>query len=94
MNNVVDKILNVDKVPKELTIVLAVVSLIGGYLVTNEILEEYPNFFCQNMTKKIILWSVLYLQTKSLYSASLVSTVIVLLFPKIFFGKLTGTKVN
>jgi ABC-type transporter Mla maintaining outer membrane lipid asymmetry permease subunit MlaE len=93
MSSVKD-ILNVDKVPEQLTSVLIIVSLMGSYLVVNEILDEYPNFFCQNMTKKIILWCVVYLQTKSISTASLVCIVIVLLFPRIFFGKLTGSRVK
>jgi len=93
MNKSAD-ILNVDKVPEELSSVLIIVSLVGSYLVIGEMSDEYPDFFCQNMTKKIILWCVVYVQTKSISTASLVCIVVVLLFPRIFFGKLSGSRVK
>jgi hypothetical protein len=82
-----------DTIPGDIATLVAAVSLIGGFMVINEILDEYPHFFCQNKVKKVILWCIVYLQVKSISKASFISIIIVLLFPRIFFGKITGRKI-
>lgn len=89
-----DKIINFDTVPESAMTLVVIASLAGGYLVINEILDEYPMFFCQNITKKIMLWCIIYIQTKSIYNASFISIMIVLLFPRVFFGKITGPRLK
>ena len=73
-------------------IFLTIISIIGIYDIVNEITQDYDNYLSKNYVKKIMLFSVIYMKTSSIYTSSLVSIIIFLLFPKVFFGEQTKYK--
>jgi hypothetical protein len=76
-----------------LTIILIMLSLVGIFDIVNEILEDYHDIISKNYMKKILLFSALYIKTRSIYVSSVVSIIVVLLFYNVFFGKQsTNTK--
>jgi hypothetical protein len=72
--------------------IIAVISIVGIYDIIDEILEDNNTYFSHNFTKKILIFSAIYLKTKSIRIASLLSIIIILLFPKVFSGPLTSTR--
>lgn len=74
--------------------VIVVLSTLGGFLIISEVLDEFPEFFSGNSMKKVILWSFIYTQSKSIGIASFYSIIVALLFPTIFFGDITGVKLK
>jgi len=84
-----------DKLPEgDAAYFIVLLSTLGGFLIISEIVDEFPEFFSGNTIKKIILWSFIYTQTKSIGGTSLYSIIIVLLFPTVFFGKPSGVKLK
>lgn len=87
---------NTDKFPKESPIFVALLalSIFGLYDITKEIVEDHQDVLSKNLVKKVILFSALYLKTESIYTSSLLSIIIILLFPKVFFGPQSRAKSN
>jgi hypothetical protein len=87
---------NADKFPKDSPVFVALLSLsiFGLYNITQEIVEDHQDLLSKNLVKKVILFSALYLKTESIYTTSLLSIIIVLLFPKVFFGPQSRPKSN
>lgn len=87
-----------DKLPQESTLfyIISILALIGSIDIIDEILNHACNITSTNTVKKILLWTVIYTKTQSVFHSTLFSIIIILLFPKIFFGKLSGriTKIN
>jgi hypothetical protein len=73
-------------------IFLTILSIIGIYDILNEVTQDYDDYLSKNYVKKIILFSVIYMKTSSIYTASLISIIFFLLFPKVFFGEQTKFK--
>jgi K+-sensing histidine kinase KdpD len=73
-------------------IFLHIIALIGFYDVTQEMIEENSNILSENIVKKILLFAVLYLKTKSIFISSVCSIITVLLFHKVFFGPKTSSR--
>jgi hypothetical protein len=74
--------------------VMILLTMVGTFDIVSEILNNSTTVFSQNYTKKIILWTIIYMQTKSIYYSSVIGICIVMLFPNIFFGKLTGPRLD
>lgn len=74
--------------------ILVLLSMVGTYDIIGEILDNNTSVFSQNFMKKIIVWCAVYSQTRSIYYASIISICIVLLFPYIFFGKQTSSRLK
>lgn len=74
--------------------VLAIIAMIGAYDIMDEILRQSVEIFSMNIIKKITLWSIIYLKTKSIFYSSLLSILVVLTFPKIFFGQPTSPRLD
>lgn len=100
MNNFVNhefitQSMDLDKIPDgDASYFIVILSTMGGFLILGEILDEFPEFFSSNSMKKFILWCFIYSQIKTIGIASLYSIIIVLLFPKIFFGTPSGIKLK
>jgi hypothetical protein len=67
--------------------IIIIVTLMGTFDIIREIKENSGDLFAENFMKKIILWTMIYLRTNSIFYSSIISTSIVLLLPRIFFGK-------
>lgn len=88
-------VLAIDELPDGFLLYFIIfLSMVGGFDIITEILNEHKDFFSKNLIKKMILWSIIYLKTKSIYKASLISIVVVLLLPRIFFGKPTSPRIK
>ena len=74
--------------------IMLILSMIGSFDIISEILNNNVNIFSQNLTKKVILWVAVYIQTKSIFYSSLVASCIVLSFPRVFFGELTSPRLD
>ena len=74
--------------------IMIVLSMIGSFDIISEILNDNVNVFSQNLTKKVILWVAVYIQTKSIFYSSLVASCIVLIFPSVFFGDRTSPRLD
>lgn len=74
--------------------IMAILAMIGSYDIMDEILKNSINIFSTNIVKKTTLWAVIYLKTKSIFYASFISIIIVLAFPKIFFGKISSPRLE
>ena len=85
---------NSDKISRDnpIFILFLGLSIFGLYDITREILEENQDFLSKNFVKKTILFSALYLKSESLYTSSLLSVFVIMLFPKVFFGEQTKPK--
>jgi hypothetical protein len=85
-----------DKLPKESPVFIALLalSLFGLFDISKEIIEDHQDMMSKNFVKKVILFSALYLKTESIYTSSLLSIIIVLSFPKVFFGPQSRSKSN
>lgn len=79
-------------VKNPLTYVLLLLSMIGTFDIMSEIADDNAETVTLNFTKKIVLWAAIYLQTKSIFYTSLISSCIVLSFPRVFFGKQSGPR--
>lgn len=73
-------------------IVFMILSTIGIYDITREIIQDHKEIFKQNMVKKALVFSGLYLRTNSIFNSSVIAITIFLLFPKVFFGEPTTTE--
>ena len=71
-----------------------VISLAGIYDITSEIMDDHLDWFSKNSVKKLMVFSVVYLKTKSIYISSLISICLFLAFPRVFFGKPTHPKLK
>lgn len=72
--------------------VLVILSVVGIYDIMEEIMQENYVYFSHNFTKKILIFSALYLKTESIHTASLLSIIIILAFPKVFSGEFTSSR--
>jgi hypothetical protein len=80
-----------DEFSKEspLMLLFMILSTIGIYDITREIIQDHKEIFKQNIVKKVLVFSGLYLRTNSIFNSSVISIIIFLLFPKVFFGETT-----
>lgn len=85
-----------DKIPDDnlLSGVLALLAFIGAFDLVSEILDNVAGITSSNFVKKILLWAVVYSKTKSAVFTTAISIVIIAMLPKVFFGELTGPRVN
>jgi len=74
---------------KLLEYILVPLVLVGTYPLISEINAHSKEFFSQNYTKWITLWSIFYLKTNDYVYSSIVSLIIMITLPSIFFGKIT-----
>lgn len=72
--------------------ILVVLSIVGLYDIMEEIMNENYIYFSQNFMKKLLVFSALYLKTESVHTASLLSIIIILAFPKVFSGGFTSSR--
>lgn len=86
------KFINDDKIPEDnlLWYLIVIASIISTVDISTEILEHSAPILAENMVKKLMLWCLVYIKTKSIYYSCLISILIIILFPKIFFGKKTS----
>lgn len=89
-------LINSDTLSKEnpIYMLMTIISLVGIYDIIDEMIEENVDLFTENISKKILLFSVVFLRTNSIYLSSVVSIIIILLFPKVFFGCKTGKRLK
>lgn len=73
-------------------VLLLMISSIGIFDISREIIDDNKHVFSKNFMKKIMLFSFLYIKTKSISQASLLSVMIFILFKKVFFGETTYKK--
>ncbi len=66
--------------------------LIGTFPLISEINQSSKPFFAQNYTKWIVLWGMFYSKTNDWKYSLIISILIMMIFPSIFFGKLTYYK--
>ena len=67
-------------------------SMIGMYDIIQEIMQDHEDIFKKNIVKKALVFSGLYLKTESIFTSSIVSIILFLSFPKVFFGEPTTKK--
>jgi hypothetical protein len=70
-------------------LVFMILSTIGIYDITREIIQDHKEIFKQNIVKKALVFSGMYLRTNSIFNSCVISIIIFLLFPKVFFGETT-----
>jgi hypothetical protein len=75
-----------------LLIVFFIMSLIGIQDIISEIHKDYANILSKNYIKKLFVFCAVYVKTANLGVASLVSVILFLTFPKVFFGKQTSVR--
>jgi hypothetical protein len=75
-----------------LIILFSILSIVGLVDISQEIIEQNASILSQNMIKKILLFSVIYMKTQSIYNTSLVCIIVFLLFPTVFFGEPTNSR--
>lgn len=85
-----------DKIPEDNLLygVLSLLAFIGAFDLVSEILDSIAGVSSSNFVKKILLWAVIYSKTKSVVFTTIVAIVIIAMLPKVFFGELTGPRVN
>jgi hypothetical protein len=66
-----------------------IISMFGVYDIISEIIDDNIDFFSKNFYKKLAVFAVVYIKAQSIYISSVISIVIFLLFPKVFFGEPT-----
>jgi len=70
-----------------LFILFFILSVIGVQDIISEIHQDYADILSKNYIKKLFVFCVVYVKTESLEVASLVSIILFLAFPKVFFWK-------
>jgi hypothetical protein len=75
-----------------LIILFSVLGIVGLVDISQEIIQQNSTILSSNMIKKILLFSVIYMKTQSIYNTSLVCIIVFLLFPVVFFGEPTNSK--
>lgn len=66
--------------------------LIGTFPLVSEINQSSEPFFSENYIKWLVLWGMFYTKTSDWKYSIIVSVVIMMLFPSIFFGEKTYYK--
>lgn len=66
--------------------------IVGTFPLISEINQSSTPFFAQNYTKWVVLWGMFYSKTNDWKYSTLISILIMALFPSIFFGKPTYYK--
>ncbi len=75
-----------------LVIFMYIISLIGFYDVSQEMIDDNANILSKNIIKKILLFTVLYLKTGSIFISSVCSIITSLIFYKVFYGAQTSSR--
>ena len=75
-----------------IVILMYIISLIGFYDVSQEMIDDNVNILSKNIIKKILLFTILYLKTGSVYISSICSIITSLVFYKVFFGPQTSSR--
>ena len=89
-------LVNSDTLDKDSPIVyfFFIVAMLGLYDITSEIVDANLQLFSKNSYKKICFFAAVYLKEKSIFTSSIISIIVFLLFPKVFFGPPTHPRLR
>jgi hypothetical protein len=71
-----------------------ILAMFGIYDITSEIVDENLQIFSKNFFKKTVLFAAIYVKLKSVYEASVISIILILMFPHVFFGPPTHPRIK
>jgi hypothetical protein len=77
---------------KYIEYLIAPFAIVGAYPLVAEINDSTKPFFSENYIKWVVIWSLFYSKTSDIMYSTAVSVLIMIMFPKIFFGKKTYYK--